>query len=232
MANRIAAQEVTPPKYNGADMQYYMGRLVGESVKIAEEEFVPAGELSPEVIVRCTIDTLGRAAEWRFLDNTLEGNDFRDLPPATPRTRELLMQAAARLGGWAPAVEQGQPIVYRTTMRLRIPVEKIAAKQEGDPLLFLGMDPKKSFHPWASNRIRFGSDEFAKKADDGVAHVRFYIEPDGRITIGEVVKAPTEKLGKEVARIIRSSKGKWTPRKVRGVPQRTAYDYRINCYYE
>jgi len=31
-------------------------------------------------------------------------------------------------------------------------------------------------------------------------------------------------------RVIRSSKGKWTPRKVRGVPQRTAYEYRVNYH--
>ena len=58
--------------------------------------------------------------------------------------------------------------------------------------------------------------------------VRFYIEPDGKITIGEVIKSPDEKLSREMIRVIRSSKGKWTPRKVRGVPQRTAYEYGVN----
>lgn len=55
---------------------------------------------------------------------------------------------------------------------------------------------------------------------EGVVRVRFYIEPDGKITIGEVIKSPDEKLSREMIRVIRSSKGKWTPRKVRGVPQR------------
>ena len=36
------------------------------------------------------------------------------------------------------------------------------------------------------------------------------------------------KSKKEMIRVIRNSKGKWTPRKVRGVPQRTAFDYRVN----
>ena len=60
--------------------------------------------------------------------------------------------------------------------------------------------------------------------------MRFYIEPDGRITIDKVIQSPDEKLSKELIRAIRSSKGKWTPRKVRGVPQRTAYDYRVNYH--
>lgn len=78
-------------------------------------------------------------------------------------------------------------------------------------------------------RIRYDG-RFTEKGVEGVVHVRFYIEPDGRIAIGEVVQSPDERLTKEVLRVIRSSKGKWTPRKVRGVPQRTAYEYRVNYH--
>lgn len=53
-------------------------------------------------------------------------------------------------------------------------------------------------------------------------------EPDGKVTIGEVLSSPDEKLAREVIRVIRASKGHWVPRRVRGVPQRTAYEYRIN----
>ena len=45
---------------------------------------------------------------------------------------------------------------------------------------------------------------------------------------GEVLSSPDEKLAREVIRVIRASKGHWVPRRVRGVPQRTAYEYRIN----
>lgn len=61
-----------------------------------------------------------------------------------------------------------------------------------------------------------------------LVHVRFYIEPDGKVTIGEVLSSPDEKLSREVIRVIKASKGHWVPRRVRGVPQRTAYEYRIN----
>ena len=62
----------------------------------------------------------------------------------------------------------------------------------------------------------------------GVVRVKFYIEPTGRVVIGEVLQSPDEQLTKEVLRAIRASKGKWTPRKVDGVPQRTAYEFRCN----
>ena len=50
----------------------------------------------------------------------------------------------------------------------------------------------------------------------------------GKVTIGEVLSSPDEKLSREVIRVIKASKGHWVPRRVRGVPQRTAYEYRIN----
>ena len=51
---------------------------------------------------------------------------------------------------------------------------------------------------------------------------------DGSVTIDEVVESPDEKLTKEVLRVIRNSRGKWTPRKVDGVAQRSAYELRMN----
>ena len=123
----------------------------------------------------------------------------------------------------------GSPVSYTSRMTIRIPVEKIRRAQDADPLLFMGENPDENFHAWAKMRIRYDG-RFTEKGVEGVVHVRFYIEPDGRIAIGEVVQSPDERLTKEVLRVIRSSKGKWTPRKVRGVPQRTAYEYRVNYH--
>lgn len=223
----VAQEQTTPPRFRGADMERFMARLVSETEKIAEAESIPATELSPMVVVGFTIDTLGGVSDWRFLDNTCEERDFREMEPATLRTREVMTRVFTSLDGWIPAEKAGRKILYRQTMKLRLPVEKLAKKQDADPLLFLGQEPDVSFHPWAHLRVHFDN-RFTSKGIEGVVHVKFYIEPDGRITIGEVIKSPSEKLSKEVIRVIRSSKGKWTPREVRGVPQRTAYVYKIN----
>ncbi|WP_295912411.1 energy transducer TonB [uncultured Alistipes sp.] len=222
-----AAQEITPPRFQGADAKRFMARLIGESEKIAVEKQVPASDLSPQVAVGFTVDTTGTVTEWRFLDNTCEGRDYTETEPATARTREIMTEALGRLEKWTPAQKAGRPATYSWRLTMRLPVEKIAGKQEADPLLFLGEDPGKTFHDWARIRVRY-DERFSSRGVSGLVHVRFYIEPDGRITIGEVVQSPDDKLAKEVVRVIRNSKGKWTPRKVRGVPQRTAYDYRIN----
>lgn len=221
-----AQQELTPPKFNGADVEYFMRRLVGEFEKVAVERQIPAAEISPRVAVAFKVDSTGGVSEWRFRDNASEGRDRTDLPTASDATREAMTEAFSRLKGWMPAVDaEGCKTDYTLRLTLRLPVEKIVRKQDPDPLLFLGEDPGKSFYAWAYDRLRY--DERFKNAG-GVVHVRFYVEPDGKITIGDVAKSPDERLMKEVIRVIRNSRGKWTPRKVRGVPQRTAFELRMN----
>lgn len=66
-----AQQELTPPKFNGADVEYFMRRLVGEFEKIAVERQVPAAEISPRVAVAFKVDTTGGVSEWRFRDSGL-----------------------------------------------------------------------------------------------------------------------------------------------------------------
>lgn len=225
-AGAFAQQELTPPKFNGADVQYFMRRLVGEFEKVAVEQQIPAAEISPRVAVAFKVDTAGRVSEWRFRDTSSEGRDRSDLAPASEETRKAMTEAFSRLGGWTPALDaQGRKTDYTLRLTLRLPVEKIVRKQDPDPLLFMGENPDETFFKWVYERVRY-DDRF--KNVGGVVHIRIYIEPDGKVTIGDVSKSPDERLTKEVIRVIRNSKGKWTPRKVRGVPQRTAFEVRIN----
>ena len=227
----VRAQELTQPRFDGAAVKVFMTRLAATAEKIAVEQEIPADSLSPVVGIALQIDTLGNVREWRYMDNTCEGRDRAEFAPATAATHRVLKEAYARLNGkWSPAtLADGRPVALTSRMTIRIPVEKIERAQNPDPLLFMGENPDKSFHEWAKVRIRY-DERFTEKGVDGVAHVRFYIEPDGRITIGEVVQSPDEKLTREMIRVIRNSKGKWTPCKVRGVPQRTAFDYRVNYF--
>ena len=205
----FAQSEVTPPAFNGAVIRVFMTRMAATVEKIAIEQQIPADSISPVVGIALQIDKAGNVAEWRYMDNTQEGRDHAEFAPAT--------------------AADGSPVSYTSRMTIRIPVEKIRRAQDADPLLFMGENPDENFHAWAKMRIRYDG-RFTEKGVEGVVHVRFYIEPDGRIAIGEVVQSPDERLTKEVLRVIRSSKGKWTPRKVRGVPQRTAYEYRVNYH--
>lgn len=145
-----AQQELTPPKFNGADVEYFMRRLVGEFEKVAVERQIPAAEISPRVAVAFKVDSTGGVSEWRFRDNASEGRDRTDLPTASDATREAMTEAFSRLKGWMPAVDaEGCKTDYTLRLTLRLPVEKIVRKQDPDPLLFLGEDPGKSFYAWA-----------------------------------------------------------------------------------
>jgi tonB family C-terminal domain len=224
-----AQNETVEPRFQGADVKRFMARLVGETEKVIDETKTLAGELSPRVRVAFTVDTEGNITEWRFLDNTCEGRDSCELEPATERTREVMTTAMKRLERWTPAQKNGEPTTYNWRLTLRIPVEKIAEKQDPDPLLFQGQNPDKTFHKWANARMKY-DDRHTARGIEGRVAVRFYVEPDGTITIGEVLEAADEKLSREVIRVIKKSKGLWTPRKVRGVPQRSPYVYRINFF--
>ena len=137
-----------------------------------------------------------------------------------------MTEAFSHLEGWMPAVDAaGRKVDYTLRLTLRLPVEKIVRMQDPDPLLFQGEDPNTNFFEWVRTRVRY-DDRF--RSVGGVVHIRFYVEPDGKITIGDVVESPDERLTKEVIRVIRNSRGEWTPRKVRGVPQRMAYQFRCN----
>lgn len=222
----FAQQEVEAPRFNGTTIRIFMARLAAMAEKVAVEQKVPADSLSPVVGLALRIDKEGNMTDWQFLDNTREGRDRADFAPATDATRRVMEEAYARLDGtWSPATQDGVPRSYTARMTIRIPVEKIERQQNPDPLLFMGEDPTKAFFDWVYVRVRYDT-RFAKVG--GLVRVQFYIEPDGKITIGKVLESPDEKLTKEVLRVIRNSKGKWTPRKVRGVPQRTSYEFRCN----
>ena len=212
----FAQQELTPPKFNGADVEYFMRRLVGEFEKVAVERRIPAAEIPMRVAVAFKVDSTGGVSEWRFRDNASEGRDRTDLPPASEATRGAMTEAFSHLEGWIPALDAaGRKVDYTLRLTLRLPVEKIVRMQDPDPLLFQGEDPNTNFFERVRTRVRY-DDRFRNVG--GVVHVRFYVEPDGKITIGEVVESPDERLTKEVIRVIRNSRGEWTPRKVRGVP--------------
>lgn len=227
----FAQSEVTPPAFNGAVIRAFMTRMAATVEKIAIEQQIPADSISPVVGIALQIDKAGNVAEWRYMDNTQEGRDHAEFAPATAATRRAVEKAYDRLGGtWSPAtLADGSPVSYTSRMTIRIPVEKIrrapgrrsAALHGGKsgrefPRVGQNAHPlRRAFH----GEGRGGSGARAVLHRAGRAH---------RHRRGRAVA--DERLTKEVLRVIRSSKGKWTPRKVRGVPQRTAYEYRVNYH--
>lgn len=227
-----AQQPVEPPRYDGAVVKVYVTRLAATVEDVAVEERIPADSLSEEVAIALRIDTLGNFVGWRFLDNTCEGAYRQDLEPATPRTRQVVERAIERMdGAWSPARRaDGRAVGYVQRLRFRVPRQRIEQQVNPDPLLFMGEIPGENFFYWVTDRTGYRSDRFPTTG--GRVYIRFYVEADGRVTIDEVLRSPDDRLTKRVIRAIRRSEGKWTPRKVDGVPQRTAYTFRGNFINE
>lgn len=230
LGGTAAAQEVVPPAYDGATVRIFKARLTAEAKRVAIEKKYPYDELSEAAVVAFRIDTAGRVSQWRFLDNTCTGRDSVEQAPASEATKRLLTEAFANMQGeWQPARRGGRKINYTQTLGIWLPLRAIEQALNPDPLLFLGGDPDETFFPWLRPRARY-DERFAKVG--GRVHIRFFVEADGSITIDEVVETPDEKLAKEVVRVIRNSRGKWTPRKAGGAAQRTPYEVRINYINE
>jgi len=230
LGGTAAAQEIVLPAFNGATPKIFRARLEAEVKRTAIEKRYPYEELSEVGYVAFLIDTAGRVSQWRFVDNTCAGRDSVGYEPASEATRRLLTEAFENMEGeWQPARRGGRKIPYTLQMGVRLPLRAIEQALNPDPLLFLGDDPDRTFCPWLRSRVRY-DERFANVG--GKVRIRFFVEAAGGITIDEVAESPDEKLTKEVVRVIRNSRGKWTPRKVGGVAQRTPYEVRINYINE
>lgn len=224
------AQPIEPPTFDGAIVKIFGARLTAEAKRVAIEKKYPYDELTELSCVAFLVDTTGQVSQWRFLDNTCKGRDSVGYAPASEATRRLLTEAFGNMAGeWQPARRGDRKVRFTVSLVVRLPLGAIAQALDPDPLLFMGQDPDESFVPWFRPRVRY-DERFAKVG--GKVHVRFFVEPDGGITIDEVVESPDEKLTKEVLRVIRNSRGKWTPRKADGVAQRTPYEVRMNYINE
>ena len=188
----FAQQELTPPKFNGADVEYFMRRLVGEFEKVAVERRIPAAEIPMCVAVAFKVDSTGGVSEWRFRDNASEGRDRTDLPPASEATRGAMTEAFSHLEGWMPALDAaGRKVDYTLRLTLRLPVEKIVRMQDPDPLLFQGEAPNTNFFEWVRTRVRY-DDRFRNVG--GVVHVRFTSSPTARSLSAMSSNRPTSAL--------------------------------------
>lgn len=222
-----SAQQTTAPRFRGADPDYFRSCFKNKIAETAVAERISFTELSPLVAVGFTVDTLGRVEGFRLLDNGCTGRDSCGLEPATEATRRAVVLAFERLeGAWTPAQQDGRPVNYTLRMEVRVPLGKIELQQNPDPLLFEGEAPNKRFRTWVRERVRYHESQITR-GQEGYVKARFYVEPDGSITIGEIT-SPVRKLAREVERVIRKSQGKWSPRKIDGVAERSEVNISFN----
>lgn len=205
-----AAQQTQPPRFQGADAKRFMARLMGETEKLAIEKQIPASELSPQVVVAFTVDTAGRGGRVAFPGQYLSG--ARQM---RCRARDGAYEAARDRGVGAPRSVDAGP-EGRSVRKLYLAADDAPSGGEdrqaagGRPVAVHGRRPRRDFPRMGAGAAALRRAVLLARRGR-LVHVRFYIEPDGKVTIGEVLSSPDEKLSREVIRVIKASKGHWVP---------------------
>lgn len=192
LAGLVAAQAQTSDRF--------MASLADQVLAVAVERGVPATQLPAQVTLVERSDAAG-VRQWE-----VQGVDSL--------VRSVVMDALERVETPAPAEDA------QTRFSIRIPVEKIAAAQQIEPLLFRGKEASAAFSEWVHGALR-------ARGMKGSARVRFYVEADGWVKIDKVTQSSSAKFARELTRLVRASRDQWTPRRVRGVAQRTTFVYGI-----
>lgn len=219
-AAQTAEEGLELPRYRTGNMKYFHMCLTEELGKAVDDVACEADEIPERVTVRFTIDTAGRLTDVIYPDRTGERRTYADQEPVSQAARALVDAALERMDGWTPARRDGRPVPYRTGVVLRMPSEKIRMKGI-EPLRFKGGDPERTFYDYMRVRVRIQN--FLEAGLTGLVKIRFWVEPDGKLTIGEVVESPDKRMTREVIRAIRTSEGKWTPARKEGNPIRQEF---------
>lgn len=217
---------ITEPRYKAGNLHYFHMCLAEEVEKAVDDVACVAEGMPERVTIRFTIDTVGRLTGVIYPDRCGEGRTYADTEPVPPAARALVDEALGRMGDWTPAHRSGRPVSFRTGVVLRMPLEKIRMKGI-EPLRFKDGDPKQTFYDYMRVRVRIHL--FSEAGLTGLVRIRFWVEPDGKLTIGEVVESPDERMTREVIRAIRTSEGKWTPARKEGNPIRQ--EFLFSMYY-
>jgi protein TonB len=101
--------------------------------------------------------------------------------------------------------------------------DSIFARVDVQPQFPGGLD---GFGAFLGNNIKYPADD-AKNKVQGRVICKFVVERDGRLTNIEVLRTPTEAMGKEAQRVL-SLSPKWTPGRQKGKLVRVAYTVPIS----
>ena len=111
-----AAAQIIPPRYAGSDdPDVFRKQFEKKVTKVMKRDGYRIEELSHELLMKFTIDTLGRCVDVQYPDS-LGGVRFNP----TQRSRELLNTALSELNPFTPAYKDGRKIPYVRKMLINM----------------------------------------------------------------------------------------------------------------
>lgn len=207
----IVAEQM--PRFEGGDLLAFR-QWVQQQIRYPEQ----AQEIMGRVIVTFVIEKDGSVGTIRTLasPHRLLSDEVHRVLAASPR--------------WTPGTQKGEPVRVKFTLPIDFRLQASATSDETAEARPATQTPapaaaeaaagrrmprhKKGdlndFRRWVQARLRYPAEAKAAKAQGRVV-VRFTVERDGSVGDIATLRSPDRALSDEVARVIRSSSGEWTP---------------------
>lgn len=215
-----AAAQIIPPRYAGSDdPDVFRKQFEKKVTKVMKRDGYRIEELSHELLMKFTIDTLGRCVDVQYPDS-LGGVRFNP----TQRSRELLNTALSELNPFTPAYKDGRKIPYVRKMLINMNFLPGAFVK---PTFRGKKDGLMAFREYL-NRNLVHDTKLYEAGVYGTVRVEFYIEPDGTITLVGASESPHPALTEHVQKLILDTSGQWTPLLEMGHPCRYLISFPVN----
>lgn len=209
----VVAQTI-PPRFQGGDnLTHFHKRFEKIMTKVMLRDGYQIEELSKDVALIFTIDTLGRCLDPEF-PLVYGGRTFSP----SERTKELIAVCLSEIGILVPAQQDGVivPFELHTDFDLTfLPDAVIAPSYQGK-----GRRSLQAMYNFVISKIQL-HEEMLKSVFE--VAVEFTVEKDGSVTLGRVLKSTDPRLTQQVQRALQKTSGKWTPGKEMGIPISITY---------
>lgn len=207
------AQIVDPRLPDGGSFDDLADAFHQKMVGVMARGGYKVNELSKNAIVTFTIDTLGQCVNPEF---PLSYGGETYFP--TERSKELVKATLAEMGTFYPAELERRKIFYNVTLFVDftlLPGAVVPPSYKGN-----GKNSMQALCDYVVGRIQL---------HEGMLHdvfevqVEFFVERDGRVTLGRVLKSTDPTMEHQIQRAILKTSGKWTPGYMMGIPIRVTY---------
>lgn len=189
-----AAAQIIPPRYAGSDdPDVFRKQFEKKVTKVMKRDGYRIEELSHELLMKFTIDTLGRCVDVQYPDS-LGGVRFNP----TQRSRELLNTALSELNPFTPAYKDGRKIPYVRKMLINMNFLPGAFVK---PTFRGKKDGLMAFREYLNRNLVYDT-KLYEAGVYGTVRVEFYIEPDGTITLVGASESPHPALTEHVQKLI------------------------------
>lgn len=217
-----ATAQIVPPQYAGSeDLNVFRTQFEKKMTKVMKRDGYRLEELSRDLLMEFTIDTLGHCVNIRYPDS-FGGVQYNP----TERSKELINTSLLELKPFVPARKDGRKVPYIRKMLVNMNFLPGAFVK---PTFRGKKDGLMAFREYLNRNLRYDT-KLYEAGVYGTVRVEFYIEPDGSITLAGASESPHPQLTAHVQKMILGTSGEWTPLLEMGRPCRFLISFPVDFY--